>query len=760
MHKLLARQLAKATTGSGQLCLQELLQLVSEAYQQCDKDYSRTDRSISLMVEELSQLNGRLDRLVQERTAELREREAELRAQNLRFDAALENMAHGLCMFDKDERVIVCNERYTKMYGLTREQAKTGTSLRSILEARVAAGNCPHDAVAYIDLRLQEVRASKAYYSENKLRDGRIFAVCHQPMKGGGWVAIHQDITEQKRAEDELRQIKGFLDTVLDHVPTAILVKDVATDRFLLANRKGEEFFGFARDQILGRTLQQLFGREVGQLIADHHRKALNCDVLEYSGPALHGSAYEMVSSKTVAIRGGRGRPEHILSIIEDITGPMRAAEHTAYMARHDGLTGLANRVLFAEQFNAALAQQSQSAASFSILLLDLDQFKHVNDSLGHPIGDALLKAVAERLQDCVGAEDLVARFGGDEFAILQRDMRGQDCSVALASRIRELIAAPYELVGHRIEIGTSVGIVLVPAHGTEFDQLMKCADLALYEAKSAGRNQICVFTESLAERAETRLRIENDLRLAVSHREFEVHYQTIVDLVTSGTIGVEALVRWNHPIVGIVQPDQFIPVAEDIGLIVELGEWVLRTACADAVAWPSHVKLAVNLSSVQFRQCDLVEMIASALRNSGLPAQRLELEITESVLLQHTDENIALLHQLSDAGASIVLDDFGTGNSSLSYLMMFPWDRIKIDRSFTKGIGSRSECGAIISAIVGLGRSLHISTTAEGIETEEQHSLLLATGCTLGQGYLFGRPVPKGKLGFYPGARSLSPYY
>jgi diguanylate cyclase (GGDEF)-like protein len=452
------------------------------------------------------------------------------------------------------------------------------------------------------------------------------------------------------------------------------------------------------------------------------------------------------VSTKKLIIRDAKGEPEHMLSIVEDITDRVRAAEQAAHMARHDALTGLGNRVLFAEKTNRAL----QSEASFSILLLDLDQFKHVNDSLGHPTGDALLVAVGRRLQQCVGRQGIVARFGGDEFAILQQVAGDQaEAAVALADEIRALLVEPYELSGARVTIGTSIGIVIVPIHGTDFEQLMKCADLALYQAKSAGRNQYCVFESALAVQAHTRITLENDLRRALEREQFEVYYQPVVELATARPCGAEALLRWNHPTMGMIAPDRFIPVAEDIGLITELGEWVLRTACSDAMAWPAEFRLAVNLSSVQFGQGDLVDIVARALRDSGMPPRRLELEITESVLLQKTDENIALLHELRRLGVSIVLDDFGTGYSSLSYLKMFPWDKIKIDRSFVDELASRTECRAIVGAVIGLGRSLHIATTAEGVETDEQCALLRAAGCALGQGYLFGRPVPKDRLVF-----------
>jgi diguanylate cyclase (GGDEF)-like protein/PAS domain S-box-containing protein len=565
-------------------------------------------------------------------------------------------------------------------------------------------------------------------------------------------LAVAIDITTRKRAEDELRWTKSFLDTVLNYVPAAITVKGARDNRYLLTNKKGEAFFGLPREQIIGRTPDELFGAEAGRAIVERDREALECDGLEFTGQVLHAGScgYGVVSTKKVVIRDAKGEPEHLLSIIEDITDRVRAAEQAIHMARHDALTGLANRVLFAENANQALCELSQSAPPFSILLLDLDQFKHVNDTLGHPTGDALLIAVARRLQDCVGSAGLVARFGGDEFAILQRGGDNQNNSaIALANKILEFLVEPYELAGHRVTIGTSIGIVMVPDHGTEFDQLMKCADLALYQAKSTGRNQYFVFESALAVRASTRLTLENDLRRALKGREFEVYYQPVVNLATCEPCAAEAQIRWNHPTMGMTSPDRFIPVAEDMGLIVDIGEWVLRTACADAVGWPSHLALAVNLSSVQFSQGDLVGVVVRALRDSGLPPKRLELEITESVLLEKTDENIALLHKLRSVGVSIVLDDFGTGYSSLSYLKMFPWDKIKIDRSFVEELGIRGECSAIVGAVVGLGRSLHIATTAEGVETEKQRALLRAAGCTLGQGYLFGRPVPKERLAF-----------
>ena len=625
MHKLLARQLTKAAKGSGELDLETLLGLVSEAYGQSDSDRQRTDRSIALMIKELEQLNRGLDQLVQERTAALRERETELQEQNLRFDAALENMPHGLCMFDRNECLIVCNERYGEMYGLTGEQTKRGVTLRSILEARVAVGHSPEDANRYIEERLAEVRRNDPYYTENAMRDGRVLGVNHRPMHDGGWVATHQDITARKRAETQI-----------------------------------------------------------------------------------------------------------------------------AYMARHDGLTGLANRAVLLEKMEEALARLRRHGNRFTVFMLDLDLFKTVNDSLGHPVGDELLKVVAGRLSTCIRETDTVARLGGDEFAILATaDGDQREAAIATANRLLGAVAAPCDLDGHHVNIGTSVGIALAPEHGTDVDQLVKNADLALYKAKSEGRDAYRIFEDAMGVEVRMRRAHQIDLRNALSNDEFELYYQPIVDIQTRQTASIEALIRWHHPQRGMIPPADFIPLAEESGLINQIGDWVLRKACSDALHWPPHIKVSVNLSAVQFRKIGPIDSFCQTLRESGLPPERLELEITESVLLQGSAENVETLHRLRLMGISIVLDDFGTGYSSLSYLRMFPFDKIKIDRSFVHELAKNADCAAIVSAVAGLGRSLRIDTVAEGVETEDQLLLVHAAGCTHAQGYLFGRPCPVAELKF-----------
>jgi diguanylate cyclase (GGDEF)-like protein len=418
-------------------------------------------------------------------------------------------------------------------------------------------------------------------------------------------------------------------------------------------------------------------------------------------------------------------------------------------LARIDALTGLPNRAVFLEQLEAAAdAQLRGRGDTFSVLMLDLDRFKSVNDSLGHAAGDSLLREVASRLRSALRGSDVLARLGGDEFAIIQAGCADQRVgSIDLAARISRCIGEPYLLLGRQVEVGTSIGIAMAPQHGSDREQLLKKADLALYRSKSAGRNCFTLYDEAMSAELEARNTMEGDLRDAIARCQFEVHYQPFFDVQSGRRRGLEALVRWRHPIRGLIPPDQFIPLAEETGLIVPLGEWVLRRACDDATSWPADVKIAVNLSPVQFKQADLFDVIQSALRNSGLPPQRLELEITESVLLERAVENHAFMEKLKSIGIALALDDFGTGYSSLSCLTAFPFDKIKIDKSFIGSLMKDDKSPAIVSSIVTLGRGLDISITAEGVETSEQLAMLRTLGVNFAQGYLLGRPVRKEDL-------------
>ena len=615
MHKLFARQLAKATKASGEVDTEALGKLVIAHYEQSDRDRRRTDRSIALMIEELDQLNRGLEKLVTERTAALREREIELEAQNLRFDAALRNMSQALLMFDADHRLVICNQRYIDMYGLSPDLAKPGATLRDLLAHRKERGTFGGDINEYIE-NVQRLRVDGRIASFMiDLPDGRTTTIVYHPMTNGGWVTTHEDITERRRAEKQI-----------------------------------------------------------------------------------------------------------------------------AHMARHDALTDLPNRLQFLERLKTGLTETPRGER-LAVLYIGLDQFMGINDTFGHHMGDRLLKLVAGRLRNTVREIDTVARLGGDEFAIIQANIERATDTANLARRLGEAIRAPFDLGGQTVAVDGSIGIAIAPADGNEPDELMKNAGIALRGAKAEGRGTYRFFEVAMDARMKRRRELEIALRKALAVGEFEVHYQPIVNLGDNHITGCEALIRWNHPERGMISPAEFIPIAEEIGLIVPIGEWVLRTACADAVQWPESTKVAVNLSPIQVMNQNLVPMVISTLAASGLPANRLEVEITESVLMQNTDATLAALHRLREIGVSISMDDFGTGYSSLSYLHKFPFDKIKIDRSFISGLPESADSVAIVRAVAGLAKNLNMITTAEGVETQQQLEQIRALGCTEMQGYLFSRP-------------------
>lgn len=417
-----------------------------------------------------------------------------------------------------------------------------------------------------------------------------------------------------------------------------------------------------------------------------------------------------------------------------------------AHMALHDSLTGLANRVLFFEHMELALNQLGRSNQFAAILFLDLDGFKSVNDTIGHSVGDKLLVQVAARLKASVRNVDTLCRLGGDEFAILQTGLDQVGQATILAQRLGDIVKAPYEIDGHRVIVGTSIGIAMAPIDGTDASQLLKRADLALYQAKGAGRGTYRFYQPDLDLQNQARHNLEHDLREALNRREFELVYQPVVEANSQRIISFEALIRWNHPTRGQISPADFIPIAEECGLMVPIGEWVLREACEQAAFWPSEIKVAVNLSARQFQHGALTEVVVNALSSTGLAADRLELEITESVLLQDSASTSAILNRLRDIGVQICIDDFGTGYSSLSYLRCFPFDKIKIDQSFVRDIGQTSS--AIVKAVTGLGGALNMAITAEGVETADQYRRLTDAGCTEVQGYFVSRPVPLSEVG------------
>jgi diguanylate cyclase (GGDEF)-like protein/PAS domain S-box-containing protein len=550
-----------------------------------------------------------------------RQRESSLHEQGVLLDTALQNMSHGLCMFDADGRIVLFNEGYRELIGLPADFLQ-GLLLLDLFKHRKTTGDFVGDPDEFFAGVMANVRAGKWDTKIMESSKGRTLRVVDRPMTGGGWVATFEDITEWRKAEEKI-----------------------------------------------------------------------------------------------------------------------------SHMARHDPLTDLPNRTLFHEQMEQAL-RRTRRDGQIAVLCLDLDHFKDINDTLGHPTGDHLLKAVAERLGQAIRETDTLARLGGDEFAIVQVEANDQPAqSAALASRLVDVISAPYDINGHHVVIGTSIGVSIAPTDGTDPDQLLKNADMALYRAKADGRGTYRFFEDDMDARAQSRRTLELDLRAAVACGQFELYYQPIQTIGTGEIIAFEALARWNHPIRGMIQPPDFIPLAEQTRLIVPIGDWVLRTACSEAAGWSRKIRIAVNLSAVQFKNRKLVESVQAALSESGLAPDRLELEITETILLHDYEGTLATLRALRNLGVQISMDDFGTGYSSLSYLQSFPFDKIKIDQSFIRELANREESMAIVRAITGLGKSLGISTTAEGVETREQLRLLRAEGCTEVQGYLFSPPCPAAEV-------------
>jgi diguanylate cyclase (GGDEF)-like protein len=553
----------------------------------------------------------------------LRDRMAQvLKVQNLRFNALLADMPLGVCMFDKAGELAISNDRYLQMYRLEKDRIAPGTPLREVIERKKARGTFLGDVGAFCEELAGQINRGLLVRGLTHLNDSRVISSLSQPTEDGGWVTIHEDITERKKAEEEI-----------------------------------------------------------------------------------------------------------------------------AYMAHHDVLTGLVNRARFVERLEDHLAS-IPAGTKLAVLFLDLDHFKHVNDTLGHLIGDDLLKMVGDRLRRCVRDVDMIARLGGDEFAILCTAIEGPEFISCLADRICAAIKEPYDLNGLQAVVDVSIGIACVSDDTIGSTELMKQADVALYRAKADGRSAYRLFEPKMLARLEAQRFLEADLARGVAKGQFELFYQPVINIEENRIVGLEGLLRWRHPERGLVSPAEFIPVAEETGLIVPLGEWVIRQACSDAAKWPSHIRIAVNLSPTQFRSRALTQVVINALRASGVAPSRLELEITEEILLGHNRETLAVLEQFRKLGIQIVMDDFGIGYSSLNYLRLFPFDKIKIDRSFVNDLSKGNALSlAIVQAVTRLARVLNVPSTAEGIETEEQLELVRAAGCTEFQGYFFSKPRPAAEI-------------
>ena len=549
----------------------------------------------------------RRDRLTDQRLA----------AERRQLSIAVNNIPQGLVLYDASARIIICNQPYLDMFGLSPDVAKPGCTMQRLIAHRKETGSFDGDVDEFCKAIIKTVSLGKATRQLTEAPGGRAIEIINRPLKSGGWVATIEDITERRRADEKI-----------------------------------------------------------------------------------------------------------------------------AHLAHYDGLTELPNRILFRERLEQSL-KAIRPGEQLAVLYIDIDEFKSVNDALGHPIGDELLKGVADRLRGCLKETDVAARLGGDEFAVIQTAIKDRSETTRLVDEIHSAIRQPLECMGHLITTDASIGIALAPGDGVELDQLLKNADLALYGAKGDGRRTYRFFEAGMDERARVRRSLELDLRQAISDGSLEIYYQPVVNLENGKVSSCEALLRWRHPERGMISPAEFIPIAEDSGLINQLGLWVLNTACAEAVTWPDHVRVAVNVSPVQFRSPSLALHVAAALASSGLPASRLELEITEAVLIRDDEAALDMLHQLRKLGVRIALDDFGTGYSSLSYLQRFPFDKIKIDRSFIKDIAGPGASSSIVQAVMNIAAASDMTTTAEGVETEQQRNLLYILGCTEMQGYLFSPAIP-----------------
>jgi diguanylate cyclase (GGDEF)-like protein/PAS domain S-box-containing protein len=662
------------------------------------------------------------------------------RQAHARLRDAIDILPQGIVFLDADGRYILWNQQYADIYKRSADLFAPGARLEDTLRVGVARGDYP-EALGREEEWIDE-RVNRLYNPcgrhEQRLTDGRCILIEERRTSEGGIIGLRVDITEMKQREASFRLL-------FDANPVPMFVHAIDDQKILAVNDAAVEHYGWGRARILQMTLRDIHDPLEHVGLTDgfsgcpddwagrtwRHRKADGTliDVAIFSRQLTY-----------------ENQPAALIAAI-DITERKQAEARVAFMAHHDALTSLPNRLLLRVRMEELLARMRRTGNSVATLCLDLDNFKTVNDTLGHPFGDLLLQSVAERLRTALREQDTVARLGGDEFAILQADVRQPEEVSVLAERLLAVVSEPYELDGHLVSVGASIGIALAPGDGEDADRLLKNADMALYRSKADGKGLFRFFETEMDARVQTRRRLEVGLRRALQTEGLELHYQPLVDLATGEVGGLEALLRWPHSERGMIPPSEFIPVAEETGLIGAIGAFVLRRACADAIRWPEAVKVAVNLSPLQFRTGNLLLAVTEALEKSGLAPKRLELEITETLLLEKSDQVLATLHALRALGVRISMDDFGTGYSSLSYLRSFPFDKIKIDRSFIHDLGSNVDSQAIVRAIVSLGSSLGITVTAEGVETESDLACLKAEGCNEGQGFLFSAARPQNEI-------------
>jgi diguanylate cyclase (GGDEF)-like protein/PAS domain S-box-containing protein len=663
---------------------------------------------------------------------------AEAQKSHERLREAIDILPQGIVFLDADGRYILWNKKYSEIYNRSSDLFKPGARLADTLRVGVERGDYP-EAIGREEAWIAE-RLAKLYQPgdrhEQALADGRCILIEERLTEDGGIIGLRVDITELKQREASFRLL-------FDSNPVPMIVCALDDERILGVNDAAVEHYGYSRAEFEKLTIRSVQAFET-ELPWAGDRSIDEQTARTWKHVRADGTLIDLAIYSRHLVYGDQ--PAVLLALM-DITERKRAEARLAFMAQHDGLTGLPNRNLLRQHMDEILPHTRRSAEKVALLVLGLDNFKAVNDTLGHGIGDKLLRGVAKRLRSTLREEDTLARLNSDEFAIAQSGLTRPEDAVLLSRRLLETIGKPYLLDGHSVVIGASIGIAMAPGDGDESEKLLKNADMALSRAKNDSRGTFSFFEAEMDARAQSRRKIEIDLRDAIQNDVLRPHYQPLIDLATGRITGFEALVRWPHPERGMISPAEFIPVAEETGLINPLGGLILRRACMDAARWPGDVRVAVNLSPLQFRVGNLLTVVMDTLKQSGLPAKRLELEITETLLLERSSQVLATLHALRALGVRISMDDFGTGYSSLSYLRSFPFDKIKIDQSFVRDLGANRDVQAIVRSIISLGIGLGVTITAEGVETEAELSCLRAEGCHEGQGFLFSRARPNAEI-------------
>jgi diguanylate cyclase (GGDEF)-like protein/PAS domain S-box-containing protein len=705
-----------------------------------------------VVIRQLESYASGLKAVASQETAEavMREREEH----KLKLYVAVDNMPQGLVMFDADARLVVCNERYLQLYAMSRDFVKPGRSLREILEHRIALEAFHWDMDALVAKILATVAKGELWRNLAELHDGRTIEVVTQPMADGGWLAIHEDITDRRRSGRQLDRMQKFLASVVENVPTTVVVKDAKDLRFLLINRAGEKFFGIPRTQIIGKTAHEIYPTATADMIVAHDRTLLKANGERYFDEHLvdtPGGSRRLVTARRLPICGDNGEPQYLLSLIEDVTERKQAEQRIAHIEHHDPLTDLPNRTALSKHLAGRIGDADAQTKSFAVLSVDLDRFKEVNDVFGEAVGDILLQEIARRLHSAAN-EAYVARIGSDEFVVISGDGPQPSTAEVLCKRMLATAADKIGIQDHRLGFNLSIGVSIFPDDGTDASTLLSNANAALRRAKTDGRGTSRFFELEVDSRVRDRHALNQDLSSAIERNQFALYFQPQArcDL---NVIGFEALLRWNHPTRGTISPLEFIPLAEESGYILAIDEWVLREACREAASWQQPLQVAVNMSPLQFSSGDPAKLVHTILLETGLAAHRLEIEITEGTLLGDFSRVVSILRRLKALGVRVAMDDFGTGYSSLSYLRSFPFDKIKIDKSFVADLAVDPQAEVFLRGIIDLAHGLKLSVLVEGVETEEQLELLGNASSDEVQGYLIGRPRPIGDYAQLTGA-------